>query len=65
MIEEAKKLFDKLGGIELLKQYARTGVLPFALLKAPILGFSRKELEIFRLAVQMKHIKKSECAYRL
>lgn len=63
MIGEAKKLFDKFGGIELLKQYARTGVLPFALLIAPILGFSRKGLEIFRLAVQMKTYQKIKKRY--
>lgn len=60
---EAKKLFDKFGGVNLIKQYARAGVLPFALAIAPLLGFSRKGLELFRLAVQMKTYQKIEKRY--
>lgn len=51
---EIRSLFNKFGGMELIKQYAKTGVLPFAMIAAPLLGFSRKGLELFRLAVQMK-----------
>ena len=51
---EIKSLFNKFGGVGLIKQYAKAGVLPFAIVVAPLLGFSRKGLELFRLAVQMK-----------
>ena len=45
------KIFKKVGGKEILKQYWRAHVLLWALLETIILGFSRKSLEIVRLAV--------------
>ncbi len=52
------KLFQKVGGIELLRQYWRGGVLLFALVEAVILGFRRKSLEILRLAVNERILHK-------
>ena len=60
---EIKSLFNKFGGIGLIKQYAKAGVLPFAIVTAPLLGFSRKGLELFRLAVQMKTYNKISKKY--
>lgn len=60
---EIKSLFNKFGGIGLIKQYAKAGVLPFAIVIAPLLGFSRKGLELFRLAVQMKTYNKISKKY--
>lgn len=45
------KIFNKVGGKEILKQYWRARVLFFALLVTVILGFTKKSLEIVRLAV--------------
>lgn len=47
-------LFRKVGGKEVLRQYARGHVLLFSLVQALLLGFSRKSLEILRLGVNNK-----------
>lgn len=60
---EIRILFNKFGGMGLIKQYAKAGVLPFALVTAPLLGFSHKGLELFRLAVQMKTYNKISKRY--
>lgn len=62
-VGEVRNLFNKFGGFDLVKQYARTGVLPFAILISPLLGYSRKALEIFRLSVQMKTYQKLKKKY--
>lgn len=50
-MSEFSKIFKKVNGTQQLKQYAKSGVLFFALLETAILGFSKKSLEIVRLAV--------------
>lgn len=50
-MKELLHLFKKVGGKKILHQYARAHVLPFFSLLTVILGFSRKSLEIVRLAV--------------
>lgn len=45
-------LFQKVGGVGLLKQYARAHVLGLVSIQALILGVSRKALEIIRLCVE-------------
>lgn len=49
-----RKLFQKVNGTEVLKQYARAHVLLLALIEAGLLGVSRKSLEIVRLIVDQK-----------
>ncbi|MCM1087054.1 MAG: capsular polysaccharide synthesis protein [Muribaculaceae bacterium] len=48
------EIFKRVDGKNVLKQYARTRVLFFALIQTVLLGFSRKSLEIVRLAVDNK-----------
>jgi hypothetical protein len=60
---EFKRIFRKVGGTEILKQYKIAGVLGFALIEILILGFSRKSLEILRLSVQFKIQKKLKKKY--
>lgn len=50
-MKEFKKIFKKVNGIEILKQYCMAHVILFSLLETAILGLSRKSLEIARLAV--------------
>lgn len=45
------KIFKKVNGIEIMKQYCMAHVILFSLLETAILGLSRKSLEIVRLAV--------------
>ena len=47
-------LFQKLGGNKLVKQYIRSRVLFFAIFQIITLGFSKKSLEIVRLAIYNK-----------
>lgn len=49
-----KEKFDKVGGKQLVKQYARAGVLPTAAVEILEMGTSQKALEILRLSVQYK-----------
>lgn len=44
-------IFNKVGGMEILRQYWRGHVLLFALVQTVLLGFRKKSLEIVRLAV--------------
>lgn len=46
--------YTKLGGHTLLKQWIKAGVFFNTLCLAPLLGFSKKGLEILRLAIQYK-----------
>lgn len=48
------KLFRKVGGKEVLKQYLRAHVLLYALVQTLLCGFSKKSLELVRLAVSNK-----------
>lgn len=49
-----KDYFKKAGGIDLLKQYWRAGVLSAAVWQFLLLGRSKKALEILRLVVSLK-----------
>ena len=57
-MSEFKKIFHKVGGWNVIKQYAKAHVLFFALLEGIILGASKKSLEILRLAVSNKILSK-------
>lgn len=57
------KTFHKVGGKTILKQYWHAGVLFYALWMALMLGFSKKSLEILRLAVSNKILKKLRKKY--
>ena len=61
-------IFKKVGGWEILRQYARAHVLLFALVQTALNGFSKKSLEILRLSVNNRILrklrKKSKCLIR-
>lgn len=63
-MSDFSKLFKKAGGKDILRQYRRAHVLCFALFETMILGFSKKSLEIVRLAVQNKIVSKLRKKYR-
>lgn len=50
-LKELKFLFKKVDGINVLKRYKYANVICFALLETILIGFSKKSLEIVRLAV--------------
>ena len=58
------RLFQKVGGKEVLKQYLRAHVLLFALVQTLLNGFSKKSLEIVRLAVSNRILCKLRKKYR-
>jgi len=58
------KIFNKVGGKEILRQYWQAHVLLFALVETAILGFSKKSLEIVRLAVNNRVLSKIRKKYR-
>ena len=58
------QLFNKVGGIEVLKQYCRAHVLFFAIFQTILQGFSKKSLEIVRLSVNNKILGKLRRKYR-
>lgn len=57
-------LFNKVGGKEILRQYRCAHVLFFALIITTVLGFSRKSLEIVRLAVDNRILSKMRKKYQ-
>lgn len=57
-------LFQKVGGKEILRQYRQGHNLIFALFLSTILGFDRKSLEILRLAVNNRLLKKLRKQYK-
>ena len=59
-----KEVFQKQGGIKLIKQYSRAGVLGTAIGEFLFLGKSRTALEILRLSTQLKTKQKLEKKYR-
>ncbi|SEA56593.1 Capsular polysaccharide synthesis protein [Oribacterium sp. KHPX15] len=59
-----KETFEKQGGMNLIKQYARAGVLGTAIGEFLLLGKSRIALEILRLSTQLKTKQKLEKKYR-
>lgn len=56
--------FNKVGGMSLLKEYARNGVLPYVCLQLAITGFSKKSLEIVRNGVSLKIFHKLRKRYK-
>lgn len=59
-----KEIFQKQGGMKLIKQYARSGSLGTAVGEFVLLGKSRTALEILRLSTQLKVKQKLEKKYR-
>ena len=57
-------IFNKVGGKEILRQYWRGHVLLFALTQTAMQGFSKKSLEIVRLSVNNRILKKMRKKYR-
>ena len=58
------QLFHKVGGKEILRQYWQGHVLLFAMVQTLLNGFSKKSLEIVRLAVNNKILSKLRKKYR-
>lgn len=58
------ELFKKIGGFQILKQYARGHVLFYAFLITAMNGFSKKSLEIVRLSVRNKMLDKLRKKFR-
>lgn len=58
------QLFRKVGGWDVLGQYRRAHVLLFAMVQTLLLGFSKKSLEILRLAVNNRILCKLHKKYR-
>lgn len=57
-------IFQKQGGLKLIKQYAKSGALATAIGEFALLGKSRTALEILRLSAQLKTKQKLEKKYR-
>ena len=57
-MEQFRKIFKKVGGWDVLRQYARAHVLFYALFMTLMCGFTKKSLEIVRIAVNNKIYKK-------
>lgn len=57
-------LFKKVGGWNMVKQYTRAHVLLYALVQTLLQGFSKKGLEIVRLSVNNKILRKLRKKYR-
>ncbi len=58
------RLFQKVGGREILRQYKQGHNLIFALFLSIMLGFDKKSLEILRLAVTNRLLKKLRKQYK-
>lgn len=58
-----KETFQKQGGMNLIRQYAKSGVLGVAINQFLVLGKSQTALEILRLSTQMKNKQKLEKKY--
>ena len=57
-------LFKRAGGKTLVRQYGRSGVLPYAAIQTAMNGFKLKDLEIVRLAVDNRIFKRLKRKYR-
>lgn len=55
-MSQFSKLFKKVGGINMLRQYARARVLTFTLVQTLLNGFSKKSLEIVRQASENRYL---------
>lgn len=58
------QLFNKVGGRDMIRQYRRAHVLVFAILQTISQGFSKKSLEIVRLAINNRVLKKLRKQYK-
>lgn len=58
------QLFNKVGGKEVLRQYLQAHVFLFAMVQTLLNGFSKKSLEIVRLAVSNRILQKLRKKYR-
>ncbi len=58
------KLFEKVNGFQVLKEYARARVLCYAVVMTALLGTSKKSLEIVRLAISNKILKRIRKKYK-
>lgn len=58
------EIFKRVDGKGVLRQYTRANVLLFALVETLLLGFSKKSLEIVRLAVKNRILSKLRKKYR-
>lgn len=63
-MEELKKIFKKVNGIQQLQQFAKSGVLVFAMFQVALLGLSRTALEILRLGTDYKIYRKIKKKYK-
>ena len=63
-MKEFIKLFQKVGGKEILRQYAQGHVLIYSLLVTLLMGIDKKSLEIVRMAVNNKRLKKLRKKYQ-
>lgn len=63
-MKKFSQLFQKVGGWGILRQYAQGHVLLFSLVQTLLVGFSKKSLEIVRLAVNNKLMSKLRKKYR-
>ena len=52
------KIFNKIGGFEYLKQLAKCHILLFSLITVVLMGFKQKSMEISRLAINNRRLKK-------
>lgn len=62
-MREFKKIFKRVRGFKVLNQYARAGVLLYAVILTMLLGISQKSLEIVRLAVENRVLSKIRRKY--
>ena len=63
-MKDIKDKFKRAGGTQILRQYARSHVLCFALLQAALQGTSQKSLEIVRLGVYNRVLARLRRKYR-
>ena len=58
MFLQLKVFFKKAGGLNLLKQWLKLGILPVTFIEFLILGYDKKSLELLRLIAGLKIQKK-------
>lgn len=58
-----KEIFQKQGGWNLIKDWLRAGLLPYAIVQGCLLGRSKKSLEILRLGVTLKKYHRLQYKY--
>ena len=63
MFLQLKVFFKKAGGLNLLKQWLKLGILPVTFIEFLILGYDKKSLELLRLIAGLKIQKKLKKKY--